>query len=131
MGRVKYIIVKEKELFIENLIRELIRQEINYVKVENEIHFLDNIVRVLDPVDDRYLIMNEFLEKNPILVGNDYIRELLNKKEKDYFDLDDELFPIKEEKIYQKVNIKQNRRKNNKMINNVLKKNRNINLDRR
>ena len=133
MGRVKYIIVREKDLFIENLIRQLIKEDINYVSIDNEIHFLDNIVRVLDPVEDRYLIMDKFLEDNPILVGNDYIRELLNKKENDYFDIYDErlLVPEKEEKVYQKSNFKFNNRRNNKMINNRLKGNRNINLDRR
>ena len=133
MGRVKYIIVREKDLFIENLIRQLIKEDINYVSIDNEIHFLDNIVRVLDSVEDRYLIMDKFLEDNPILVGNDYIRELLNKKENDYFDIYDErlLVPEKEEKVYQKSNFKFNNRRNNKMINNRLKGNRNINLDRR
>lgn len=134
MGRVKYIIIKEKELFIENLVRLLIRQGVNYVLIDNEIHFLDNIVRVLDPVEDRYLIMEELLEKNSTLVGNDYIKKLLNKKEEDYFDLiNDDALPVpeKEEKVYQKTNFKFNNRRNNKMINNRLKGNRNINLDRR
>ena len=135
MGRVKYIIVGEKELFIENLLRHLIRKGIGYVQIENEFHFLDNIIRVLDPVDDRYLIMNDFIEENPILVGNDYIKSLLDTDEKDYFDLFDDLEPIKEEKVYQKSNFKFNNRLNNRIVNEKIKNNRNIsqniNLNRR
>lgn len=43
--RVRNILVTEKDDFLELLIRELIRDGISYVQIENEFHFLDHIYR--------------------------------------------------------------------------------------
>lgn len=43
--RVRNIVVNEKDDFLELLIRELIRDGISYVQIENEFHFLDHIYR--------------------------------------------------------------------------------------
>lgn len=46
MGRVRKIVVQNKEVFIDILLRELIKNNISYVQIENEIHFLDKIFRI-------------------------------------------------------------------------------------
>ena len=48
MSRVRNIIVSDVEIFEEELIKELIKNEISYVQIENEFHFLDHIYRFYD-----------------------------------------------------------------------------------
>lgn len=46
--RVKNILVTNKSLFIELLIKELINSQVSYVQIENEFHFEDKIFRFFD-----------------------------------------------------------------------------------
>ena len=48
MTRVKNILVSDVEIFQEELIQELIKNQISYVKIDNEFHFLDHIYRIYD-----------------------------------------------------------------------------------
>ncbi len=48
MGRVRNILVSDVEQFEEVLVRELILNQISYVKIENEFHFLECIYRIYD-----------------------------------------------------------------------------------
>lgn len=48
MSRVKNILVSNIGIFKEELIRELIKNQIGYVQIENEFHFLDHIYRIYD-----------------------------------------------------------------------------------
>lgn len=48
MSRVRNIVVSNVEIFEEELIKELIKNEISYVQIENEFHFLDHIYRIYD-----------------------------------------------------------------------------------
>lgn len=47
-GRVRNILVSDYESFKEALIRSLIRNNINYLQIDNEFHFLDRIYRFYD-----------------------------------------------------------------------------------
>lgn len=49
--RVSNIFVSEKELFLDLLVRDLIKNGISYVQIENEFHFLDRIYRFFDVND--------------------------------------------------------------------------------
>lgn len=51
--KVKNILINEKNEFIELLIRELIKYEIGYVHIDNEIHFDNYIFRFYDIQDDK------------------------------------------------------------------------------
>lgn len=45
---VRNIYVSNKELFVDNLLRELIKQEISYVLIDNELHFSNYIIRFME-----------------------------------------------------------------------------------
>lgn len=49
--KVKNILVTNKEVFIELLIKELINNSISYVQIDNEFHFEDKIYRFYDAND--------------------------------------------------------------------------------
>lgn len=46
--RVRNIMVFDSEQFQEDLVKELIVNNISYVQIENEFHFLDKIYRIYD-----------------------------------------------------------------------------------
>lgn len=48
MGRIRNIVIHHREEFEEQLILELIKNEISYVQIEHEFHFLDKIYRFYD-----------------------------------------------------------------------------------
>ena len=48
MSRVKNILVTDVETFQEKLVKELINNQISYVQIENEFHFLEHIYRIYD-----------------------------------------------------------------------------------
>lgn len=49
--QVKNILVTNKDIFIEFLIKELINNRISYVQIDNEFHFEDKIYRFFDKKD--------------------------------------------------------------------------------
>lgn len=54
---VKNIFVTDQEAFLDALLRELIREEIGYVQIENEVHFLDHIYRFLPVKNSQTMIV--------------------------------------------------------------------------
>lgn len=71
---VKSILINEKNEFIELLIRELIKYEIGYVHIDNEIHFDNYIFRFYDIQDDKEKIrriIDEDVLKIEIIKVND------------------------------------------------------------
>ena len=56
--KVKNYIVENRDLFINCLEQELCRNNILYVKIDNEIHFLDQLIRFYDYEIDRNLIIS-------------------------------------------------------------------------
>lgn len=72
--KVKSILINEKNEFIELLIRELIKYEIGYVHIDNEIHFDNYIFRFYDIQDDKEKIrriIDEDVLKIEIIKVND------------------------------------------------------------
>lgn len=72
--KVKNILINEKNEFIELLIRELIKYEIGYVHIDNEIHFDNYIFRFYDIQDDKEKIrriIDEDVLKIEIIKVND------------------------------------------------------------
>ena len=72
--KVKNILINEKNEFIELLIRELIKYEIGYVHIDNEIHFDNYIFRFYDIQDDKEeirRIIDEDVLKIEIIKVND------------------------------------------------------------
>lgn len=66
--QVKNYIVENSFLFMDCLERELCRQGISYVKIDNEIHFQNQIIRLYDFEKDfdeiiKWFIMKELQEK--------------------------------------------------------------------
>ena len=49
MMPVKCLIVNEKGLFLDQLVKELIAQGIDYVQIENEFHFNNQVYRFYSP----------------------------------------------------------------------------------
>ena len=81
--RVKNIFVNDIELFIDKLIRELIKNEISYVQIDNEIHFGGYIYRFYEKVDICSLINLDLLEGPLNSKRNFFISiEDLNSKDK-------------------------------------------------
>ena len=72
--KVKNILINEKNEFIELLIRELIEHEIDYIHIDDEIHFDNYIFRFYDIQDDKEKIrriMDEDVLKIEIIKVND------------------------------------------------------------
>lgn len=72
--KVKNILINEKNEFIELLVRELIKYEIGYVHIDNEIHFDNYIFRFYDIQDDKEKIrriIDEGVLKIEIVKVND------------------------------------------------------------
>ena len=61
MGRVVNILIDNLEVFEEELIRDLIKNEISYVQIGNEFHFLNHIYRFYDLEKISKLLLQESL----------------------------------------------------------------------
>ena len=62
MSRVKNILVSDVEIFQEELVKELINNQISYVQIENEFHFLDYIYRIYDLEVVAKLFLQQYIE---------------------------------------------------------------------
>lgn len=123
--KVKYYITNQQVLVLDILERELCKRQISYVRIENEIHFNNQIVRILDIKKDKNIIVNLSLEN---IVKNSFVSNLLSyefeKTESKSFsdnlykkiDLNNLLYL--DEKKYPKMNIKtiRNESKRNKQL---------------
>ena len=61
MGRVVNILIDNLEVFEEELTRDLIKNEISYVQIGNEFHFLNHIYRFYDLEKISKLLLQESL----------------------------------------------------------------------
>lgn len=61
--RVRNFIIENRNLFMDTLEKELCIYGISYVRINNEIHFLDQIIRFYDIEKDKLNIINEFFIK--------------------------------------------------------------------
>ena len=113
--RVKNIFVNDIELFIDELIRELIKNEISYVQIDNEIHFDGYIYRFYEKVDICSLINLDLLE------------EPLNGKRNFFISIQDlnctdKYISKKNPYSFNKKLIKKQNKNNNRLINTSRKK---------
>lgn len=90
--KVKNYIVENASLFMDCLERELCQQGISYVKIENEIHFENQIVRLYDFEKDCVEIIKCLIMK-----------ELREQEQENKISLDSLLIIRKEEEFYEKV----------------------------
>lgn len=116
--KVKNILVTNKEVFIELLIKELINNSISYVQIDNEFHFEDKIYRFYDANDyQNAKAANVTIEVLNLMdikdLASHNLEESLTTIEKDDYQ-ENELFPPKINKKY----IKQQNRQYNSQIKN-------------
>ena len=69
--KVRYYIVENCYEFIDTLERELCQKGISYVRIDTEIHFLDQIIRFLDFDLDMDLIVKLYFSKLELRSTND------------------------------------------------------------
>lgn len=74
--QVKNILVTNKEVFIELLIKELINNCISYVQIDNEFHFEDKIYRFFDKKDYQRAVVAELVTETMHLID---IKDLANE----------------------------------------------------
>ena len=103
--KVKNVLVYDLEQFQEDLVRELISNNISYVKVGNEFHFLDKIYRFFDIcLVDNLSIVSDF--------------DLFNLKEENFMCSSNEtIFEEKKKVNYTKRKIKEDNRRANAKLN--------------
>ena len=83
--RVKNIFVNNIEYFIDVLLRELIKNEISYVKVDNEIHFDGYIYRFYEGKDINPNLLEEpFRQKEKIFISMEELDDIDISKKKSY-----------------------------------------------
>ena len=91
--KIKYYITNDVKLIIALLERELCIRQISYVRVDNEIHFLDKIVRIIDINEKKQMVKldcnyyDKFLDIDDDFDCNDNIINVKNKryqKKKDF-----------------------------------------------
>lgn len=58
--KIKRYIISDRKVFMDNLEEELCKRNISYVKIENEIHFLDYVIFFYDLNLDLKLIVSSF-----------------------------------------------------------------------
>ena len=83
--KVRYYIVENCYEFIDTLERELCQKGISYVRIDIEIHFLDQIIRFLDFDLDMDLIVKLYYSKLEPRLTND-ITLFTDLNQNDYLD---------------------------------------------
>lgn len=90
--RVVNILISDKKIFIEEIIKELIVNNISYVQIDNELHFSDKIYRFYDQEDllknKELFLMNEIKLDTDISLDTtdllDYEKNIFTKIEHNY-----------------------------------------------
>lgn len=95
--KVRYYIVENCYEFIDTLERELCQKGISYVRIDTEIHFLDQIIRFLDFDLDMDLIVKLYYSKLEPRLTND-ITLFTDLNQNDYLDF------IPQNTTYQQLN---------------------------
>ncbi len=113
--KIKYYITNDVKLIIELLERELCVRQISYVRVDNEIHFLGKIVRIIDINTARIIDIN-IDKKQMIKLDCNYYDKFLDID--DDFDCNDNIINVKN-KCYQK---KKDFKKDSHNVNAALKR---------
>ena len=104
-GRVRNVLVSDLGLFKELLIRNLIRNNISYLQIENEFHFFDRIFRFYDfkmaekLIDDGVNFFGQDGDSIRVLIENEMIHSKTLDDMKDMF-LSDESEDVDSEKKY-------------------------------
>lgn len=135
-SRVINIVVNDIDVFIECLIRELIRYDISYVQIDNEFHFLDHIYRFYDDYRDANFIKVFLVDDNNSIIKMRNACDEMFSSINDHF-LDEMLSPslnsfsIYDKKdSYDRENYKNNQKrlikKNNRAVNSLLRNNKYI-----
>lgn len=75
--QVKNYIVENRDLFFDYLEKELCQKGISYVRIENEIHYENKIIRLYDIELDKRMIISIMF--NQIYIKQNYENELLIK----------------------------------------------------
>ena len=100
--KIKYYITNDVKLIIELLERELCIRQISYVRVDNEIHFLDKIVRIIDINTVRIIDINE--KKQMVKLDCNYYDKFLDID--DDFDCSDKIINVKNKRYQKKKDFK-------------------------
>lgn len=118
MGRVRNIIVSDRELFEEELILGLIKNEISYVKIEHEFHFLDQIYRFYDSEDLHVISLYSMpaIEYKKDKLFLNFVNESIEYLPSDNCN------DLKTERKFEKVN-KRMLKANNRQVNRIINKN--------
>ena len=100
--KIIYYITNDVKLIIELLERELCIRQISYVRVDNEIHFLDKIVRIIDINTVRIIDINE--KKQMVKLDCNYYDKFLDID--DDFDCSDNIINVKNKRYQKKKDFK-------------------------
>ena len=122
--RIKRYIVSNRKVFMDSLEEELCKKNISYVTIENEIHFLDQIIFFYDMELDLNLIIslifNNLFPHEQIVFDTQEIFDFESKRYKETHFIDVEnIENLKNEKIlttnstYQKRNKRTNKNESN------------------
>lgn len=89
--KVRNFIIENRNLFMDILEKELCINGISYVRINNEIHFLDQIIRFYDlEIDKHYIVTNAFAknikeyEMKTLTLAEIDINSLLKVKQLEY-----------------------------------------------
>ena len=89
--KVRSFIIENRNLFMDILEKELCINGISYVRINNEIHFLDQIIRFYDlEIDKHYIVTNAFAknikehEMKTLTLAEIDINSLLKVKQLEY-----------------------------------------------
>lgn len=135
-SRVINIVVNDIDVFIECLIRELIRCDISYVQIDNEFHFLDHIYRFYDYYRDANFIKVFLVDDNNSIIKMRNACDEMFSSINDHL-LDEMLSPslnsfsiYAKKDSYDRENYKNNQKrlikKNNRAVNSLLRNNKYI-----
>ena len=119
--KVKSYIVENYQLLMDYLEEELCKNGISYVRIDNEIHFLDQIIRFFDFEIDREMIIIWGLGKYEEFLDIQDRFTLANLSFDDVRDYVPEIIYIRDDKCYQRRN-KFIKKQESNQVNQKLKK---------
>lgn len=113
---VKNLFVNEVDIYIDELLKELIKNEISYVKIDNEIHFDNYIIRLYDKNEVIRLFNESLNDKEGVFT---FLNDVSNEYKKIDINLpnyNDKYFKGKLIESPNKKNIKKQNKLTNKLI---------------